>query len=81
MRLYSIGHSTRTLDELVATLRSFGIRTLVDIRGLVVYWRALVRSVVLFPVQVADTQRHRARHTIAHDSVIEPDDWDNPAGR
>jgi uncharacterized protein (DUF488 family) len=32
MRLYTIGHSTRTLDELVAALRSFGIRTLVDIR-------------------------------------------------
>jgi uncharacterized protein (DUF488 family) len=32
MRLYSIGHSTRTLDELVAALQSFGIRTLVDIR-------------------------------------------------
>ena len=32
MRLYSIGHSTRTFDELVAALRSFGIRTLVDIR-------------------------------------------------
>jgi uncharacterized protein (DUF488 family) len=32
MRLYSIGHSTRTLDDLVASLRSFGIRTLVDIR-------------------------------------------------
>ena len=32
MRFYSIGHSTRTFDELVAALRSFGIRTLVDIR-------------------------------------------------
>lgn len=32
MRLYTIGHSTRTLDEFVAALRSFGIRTLVDIR-------------------------------------------------
>jgi len=32
MRIYTIGHSTRTLDELVAALRSFGIRTLADIR-------------------------------------------------
>jgi uncharacterized protein (DUF488 family) len=32
MRLHTIGHSTRTLDELAAALRSFGIRTLVDIR-------------------------------------------------
>ncbi len=32
MRLYTIGHSTRTLDDLVAALRSFGVRLLVDIR-------------------------------------------------
>jgi uncharacterized protein (DUF488 family) len=32
MRLYTIGHSTRTLDELVEALRSFGIRLLIDIR-------------------------------------------------
>lgn len=32
MRLYTIGHSTRTLDELVDALRSFGVRLLVDIR-------------------------------------------------
>jgi len=32
MRIYTIGHSTRTLDELVAALRSFEIRTLVDVR-------------------------------------------------
>jgi uncharacterized protein (DUF488 family) len=32
MRLYTIGHSTRTLDELVDALRSFGIRLLIDIR-------------------------------------------------
>jgi uncharacterized protein (DUF488 family) len=32
MRIYTIGHSTRTLDELVEALRSFGVRTLVDIR-------------------------------------------------
>jgi uncharacterized protein (DUF488 family) len=32
MRIYTIGHSTRTFDELVEALRSFGIRTLVDIR-------------------------------------------------
>ncbi len=32
MRLYTVGHSTRTLDELVEALRSFGIRLLVDIR-------------------------------------------------
>lgn len=32
MRLYTIGHSTRTLDDLVEALRSFGVRMLVDIR-------------------------------------------------
>lgn len=32
MRIYTIGHSTRTLDVLVAALRNFGIRTLADIR-------------------------------------------------
>jgi len=32
MRFYTIGHSTRTLDELVEALKSFGVRTLVDIR-------------------------------------------------
>jgi len=32
MRLYTIGHSTRTLDEFVEALKSFGVRTLVDIR-------------------------------------------------
>jgi len=32
MRLYTIGHSTRTLDEFVDALRRFGVRTLVDIR-------------------------------------------------
>jgi uncharacterized protein (DUF488 family) len=32
MRLHTIGHSTRTLDELVDALRTFGIRLLVDIR-------------------------------------------------
>ncbi|HEV2440062.1 MAG TPA: DUF488 domain-containing protein [bacterium] len=32
MRVYTIGHSTRSFDELVEALRSFGVRTLVDIR-------------------------------------------------
>ena len=32
MRIYTIGHSTRPFDELVEALRSFGVRTLVDIR-------------------------------------------------
>ena len=32
MRLYTIGHSTRTLDELVDALRTCGVRLLVDIR-------------------------------------------------
>jgi uncharacterized protein (DUF488 family) len=32
MRIYTVGHSTRSLDELVEALRSFGVRTLVDIR-------------------------------------------------
>jgi uncharacterized protein (DUF488 family) len=32
MRWYTIGHSTRTIDEFVDALRSFGVRTLVDIR-------------------------------------------------
>ena len=31
--LYTIGHSTRTLDELVAALQAHGISTLVDIRA------------------------------------------------
>ena len=32
MRLYTIGHSTRTLDELVQALREAGIHLLIDIR-------------------------------------------------
>ena len=32
MPFYTVGHSTRTLDELVDALRSFGVRTLADIR-------------------------------------------------
>ena len=31
--LYTIGHSTRTLDELIEALRAHSIRTLVDIRA------------------------------------------------
>ena len=31
--IYTIGHSTRSLDELVAALQANGIRTLVDIRA------------------------------------------------
>jgi uncharacterized protein (DUF488 family) len=31
--LYTIGHSTRTLDELIAALRAHNIQTLVDIRS------------------------------------------------
>ncbi|MGB8889101.1 MAG: DUF488 domain-containing protein [Candidatus Korobacteraceae bacterium] len=31
--IYTIGHSTRTLDELIAALQTHGIRTLVDIRA------------------------------------------------
>ena len=31
--LYTIGHSTRTLDELVSVLQAHGIETLVDIRA------------------------------------------------
>jgi uncharacterized protein (DUF488 family) len=31
--LYTIGHSTRTLDELIASLQSHDIKTLVDIRA------------------------------------------------
>jgi uncharacterized protein (DUF488 family) len=31
--LYTIGHSTRTLEELVAALQAHGIQTLVDIRA------------------------------------------------
>ena len=31
--IYTIGHSTRTLDELVAALQRHGIKTLVDIRS------------------------------------------------
>ena len=32
--LYTIGHSTRTYDELVLALRAWGIETLVDIRSI-----------------------------------------------
>ncbi|HLN12722.1 MAG TPA: DUF488 domain-containing protein [bacterium] len=32
MRVFTIGHSTRTLEEFVDLLRSAGVRTLVDIR-------------------------------------------------
>lgn len=32
IRLFTVGHSTRSLDELVALLRGFGVKTLVDIR-------------------------------------------------
>jgi DNA-3-methyladenine glycosylase II len=31
-RIYTIGHSTRSLDELVASLRSFGVSLLADVR-------------------------------------------------
>lgn len=31
--IYTIGHSTRTLDELIAALRAHGVTTLVDIRS------------------------------------------------
>ena len=31
--LYTIGHSTRTLDELIAVLKAHSIETLVDIRA------------------------------------------------
>jgi uncharacterized protein (DUF488 family) len=31
--LYTIGHSTRSLDELISALQAHGIRTLVDIRA------------------------------------------------
>ena len=33
LTLYTIGHSTRSLDDLIATLRSHEIQTLVDIRA------------------------------------------------
>ena len=33
MALYTIGHSTRTLDDLIETLRAHEIQTLVDIRA------------------------------------------------
>jgi uncharacterized protein (DUF488 family) len=32
VRIYTVGHSTRTLDELVALLRAFGVTLLADIR-------------------------------------------------
>ena len=32
MRVWTIGHGTRTSDELVATLHQAGIETLVDVR-------------------------------------------------
>ncbi len=33
MELFAIGHSTRSLEELIEALRSHGVRTLVDIRS------------------------------------------------
>lgn len=33
MRLYTIGHSTRTFDELVDALQAHGVTTLIDIRS------------------------------------------------
>jgi uncharacterized protein (DUF488 family) len=30
--MYTIGHSTRTLDDFIAVLKAHSIRTLVDIR-------------------------------------------------
>lgn len=32
--LYTIGHSTRTLDELVAILKAHGVKTLADVRSI-----------------------------------------------
>ena len=32
MRVSTIGHGTRTADELIATLREAGVETLVDVR-------------------------------------------------
>ena len=32
LRIYTIGHSTRALDELLAMLRTRGVATLVDVR-------------------------------------------------
>ncbi|MFQ6125724.1 MAG: DUF488 family protein [Candidatus Heimdallarchaeota archaeon] len=32
MDLFTIGHSTRTLDELIRILQTYGIKTLVDVR-------------------------------------------------
>lgn len=34
MRIYTVGHSTHQLDELIAVLESFGIRLLVDVRSI-----------------------------------------------
>ena len=33
MKLYTIGHSTRSLDELVAILKAYGVTQLVDVRS------------------------------------------------
>ena len=33
MRVYTIGHSTRTLDELIAVLRAHGVEELCDVRA------------------------------------------------
>jgi uncharacterized protein (DUF488 family) len=32
VELYTVGHSTRTVEELVALLRAFGVSTIVDVR-------------------------------------------------
>ena len=34
MQVYTIGHSTHTLAELLAMLRAHGVRTLVDVRSI-----------------------------------------------
>ena len=34
LTVFTIGHSTRTFDEFVATLRAHGVRTVVDVRSL-----------------------------------------------
>lgn len=34
MQVFTIGHSTRTVDELLALLRAHGVRTLADIRSI-----------------------------------------------
>ena len=54
--LYTIGHSTRTLDELVSALKAHGIETLVDIRSFPMSRRFLHFNREFFGERVVQTR-------------------------